>query len=201
MVVTYNATSQSTGSTQSSQNLQDQYSLEYISATTYKFTDNIQIFENGTSHPATYQVYVLKNGSLAAITETRGGQNLNLTGSEAPEIGREILGAFVFQAQLIDNLGTYTETNSFHSIGSSMVSIGSNTIAGTTYVANILPETITNCDGSTSDLTAFSITVGTPAGATYPLAVSTHYAGSTTSGGVTTTSNIYVQVTAVAVAS
>jgi hypothetical protein len=200
MAVTYNGTSQSSGSTQSPVNVQDQYSLEYVSATTYKLVVNVQILENGTSHSATYHAYVLKNGTVAAIAVAEGGQNVNLTGSGASEAQFGIFGAFVFQAQLIDNLGTYTETNFFHSTGTSTVTIGANTFTASTYVANNLPETITNCDGSTTNLTAFSLTEGAPTGATYPLAVRAHYAGSATSDGVTTTSNVYVQVTAVTVA-
>jgi hypothetical protein len=201
MVVTYNGTSQSSGSTRSTVDIQDQYSLEYVSATTYKLIVNVQTFENGTSQSATYHAYVLKNGTVAAITVAQGGQNVNLTGSEASEVQFGIFGAFVFQAQLIDNLGTYTETNFFHSNGTSRVTIGANTFTASTYVANNLPETITNCDGSTTNLTAFSLTEGTPTGATYPLAVKAHYTGSTTSGGVTTTTNVYVQVTVVTVVS
>jgi len=201
MAVTYNGTSQSSGSTQSTVDVQDQYSLEYVSATTYKLIVDVQVLENGTSHSATYHAYVLKNGTVAAITATQGGQSVNLTGSEVSEVQFGIFGAFVFQAQLIDNLGTYTETNFFHSNGTSTVTVGANAFTASTYVPNNLPETITNCDGSTTNLTAFSLTEGRPAGATYPLAVNAVYAGSVTSGGVTTTSNVSVQVTAATVAS
>ena len=198
MVVRYNGTTQSSGSTESTQDVQDQYNLEYVSATTYKVIIDLQIFENGTSILATYHAYVLKNGTVAAITATQGGQNLNVTGSQL-QTDSGIFGPFVFQAQLIDNLGTPAETDNFYANGTSTVTIGANTFPVTTYVANNLSETITNCDGSTTNLAAFTLNEGTPTGATYPLATSAHYDGSTTSGGVTTATNVYVEVTAVAV--
>jgi cytoskeletal protein RodZ len=201
MVVRYNGTSQTSGSTQSAIDVQDQYSLEYTSATTYKLVDNLQVFENGTSQRYTSQVYVLKNGTVAAITVTQGGQNVNLTGSEFSEGVAGAFGPFVFQAQLVDNLGGYGETYFFHSNGASTVTIGANTFTGTSYIANSIPETITDCDGSSTTYTAFSLIEGTPTGATLPLAIDVQFAGSFAVGGVTTTSNIDVQVTAVTVAS
>jgi hypothetical protein len=201
MVVRYNGTSQTSGSTQLAIDVQDQYSLEYASPTTYKLIDDLQVFGNGTSQQYTSHVYVLKNGTVAAITVTQGGQNVNLTGSEFSDGVAGAFGPFVFQAQLVDNLGSYGETNFFHSNGTSTVTIGANTLTGTSYVANSIPETITDCDGSSTTYTAFSLIKGTPAGATLPLAVDVQFAGSFAVGGVTTTSNIDVQVTAVTVAS
>ncbi|MGA2664118.1 MAG: hypothetical protein ABSF83_04165 [Nitrososphaerales archaeon] len=197
MVVVYNETSQSSTGTQSSGNIQQSYSLEYASATTYKVSITL---ENSSHVIGQYDAYVLRNGAVAAITETVSGQNINITGSEANEFASGIFAGFVFQADIIDNLGTYTATNFFHSTGTTTVSIGAYTFSATTYQANNLPETITNCDGTTTALTAFSLTVGTPTGATSPLAVSAHYAGSTTVDGATTTTSVYVHVTEVTVA-
>ena len=107
---------------------------------------------------------------------------------------------FTLQIQADSEIGFYTAQGYFHSTGTSTVSLGPTQVSVTTYSANTLPETITNCGGTTTTLTAYSFSVGTPQGSTTPLVTNEHFAGSDTSNGQTTNFNYVLQVTSVTVA-
>ena len=199
MTVTFNGTSTSSGSTATSSSITESYTTNYVSSTTYKIT--LSFTESSSSSAGvngSYTIYILKNGTILAADISFSGQNENLTGSEAQGIGVGIFSGFITQIEANNNLGAYTSSNFFHSAGTSSVTIGSVHMTVTNYVANTLPETVTNCDGSTTSLTAYALSVGTPPGASGPLVTYGHFAGSTVEANGTTSSYDYViQITAI----
>jgi len=180
-----------TSGTPESYTYTESYSVVYASATTYKVT--ITSVEAGQS--ITETVWVLRNGTAIAINFA--GENL--TGSEAQSLIVGAFGGFTEQIQADSEIGFYTATNFFHSTGTSTVSIGPTQVSVTTYVANNLPETVTSC-GSTTTLTAYSLSVGTPQGTSSPLVTYEHIAGSEVVNGQTETFNEVIQVMSITVA-
>lgn len=205
MTITENGTEGSGTSSSTSSSFVESYTTDYVSSTTYKVTLNLNSSSGSSSSSAEslgYTAYVLKNGTVDAVTIAEGGQNFNLTGSEASSESAGVFAGFILQLEYASNLGAFTSVSSFHTTGTSTTTIGSNTFKVTNYAANSLPETITNCDGSTSNLTAFSLSVGTPNGATVPLITTAHIAETTTaSGGSTSSSDVTLKVTSFTLAS
>ena len=199
MTVTFNGTSTSSGSTATSSSITESYTTNYVSSTTYKITLSFtESSSSSTGVNGSYTIYILKNGTILAADISFSGQNENLTGSEAQSIGVGIFSGFITQIEANNNLGAYTSSNFFHSAGTSSVTIGSTRMTVTNYVANTLPETVTNCDGTTTSLTAYALSVGTPPGASSPLLTYGHFAGSTTeANGTTSTFNEVIQVTSI----
>jgi hypothetical protein len=198
MNITESGTTSSSTSTPTQGNFSESYTTDYVSSTTYKVTLSFTASSTGsTATSLTYVAYILKDGTLSALEISVSGQNENLTGSEVSGEAAGIFAGFILQIQYASNLGALTSVAQFHSTGTSSVTIGSNTFKVTNYAANSLPETITNCDGSTSNLSAFSLAVGTPSGATIPLITSAHINETTTeANGSTETSDVTIQVTA-----
>jgi hypothetical protein len=197
MTVTFNGTSTSSGSTATTSSITESYTTNYVSSTTYKITLSFAESSSGSSGVnGSYTIYILKDGTILAADISISGQNENLTGSQAQGIGAGIFSGFITQIEANNNLGAYTSSSFFHSAGTSSVTIGSVHMTVTNYVANTLPETVTNCDGSTTSLTAYALSVGTPPGASGPLVTYGHFAGSTTeANGTTSTFDYVIQVT------
>lgn len=191
MTIQGNGTSQTTGSTETSYSYSESYSTAYVSSTTYKVTLNAE--EGGSSFSAT--AWILKNGTTVALNIA--GENLTGSESGAETIG--LFSGFIIQIEEDSAINQYTNTDFFHSTGTSTVSIGSTQVSVTTYAADKLPLTYSDCGVSTT-LTAYSFSVGTPQGASAPLVVYENFAGSDTSGGQTTTFTYYSQVTAITLA-
>ena len=78
------------------------------------------------------------------------------------------------------------------------MTIGAATFPVTTYAANSLPETINNC-GDVLVLNTYSLSVGTPTGATAPLVTSIVLGGTDTSSGQTTSVNYQIKLVAITV--
>ena len=181
LTVKGSGSSSSSGSTTTSYNFSESYSTIYVSSTTYKIS--IQTTEGNTN--LTETVWVLKSGTAVAI-DTEGQ---NFTGSEAQEF---IIGAFAgfeLQLQADAQVSYYTNTGFFHSTGTSTVSIGPTSVKVTSYSANTLPETVSEC-GDVTTLTAFSLSVGTPQGASLPLVTSENISGSDSSGNFSFSLNV-----------
>jgi hypothetical protein len=198
MTVQLNGTSSSSTSTASGgANITESYVTDYVSSTTYKIT--LSFSESSASSSGvsgSYTLWVLKNGTVTAAAISIGGNSQNLTGSEANEIVVGVFAGFITDVAANANLGAYTSSSYFHSTGSSSVTIGTTTMTVTNYAAITLPVTITNCDGSTTNLTAYALSVGTPPGAKGPLVTYAHFAGTTTqTDGSMTTFNEVIQVT------
>jgi hypothetical protein len=195
MTIQENGTTSSSGSSSSSpqsENITESYNTIYASSTTYKV--NVSLAAQGEN--VTYTAWILKNGTVLAINV----EGYNLTGSEAQENVFEVFAGFTEQIQADSEISQYTAPNDFHSTGTSTVSVGPTEITVTTYAANTLPETLGSC-GSTTTLTAYSISVGTPQGTTSPLIIYEHIAGSETVNGTTTFLDLTLQITSITLAS
>ena len=165
--------------------------MVYASSTTYKVT--ITSVEGAQS--TTETVWVLKDGTAIAVDYS--GENF--TGSLAQELIVGAFSGFTLQIEADSQIGLYTQTSYFHSTGTSTVSIGPTQVVVTTYAANNLPETVISC-GSTTTLTAYSFSVGTPQGTSTPLVAYEHFAGSDVVNGQTETFNEVLQVTSITLA-
>jgi hypothetical protein len=197
MTISGNGTSGTSGSTTtttpSTFNYSESYTTDYVSSTTYKVT----VTEGSAGQNEVTTVWVLKNGTALAIAIT--GDPENITGSEAQEFIVGVFAGFTLQIQADASLTYYTNTGFFHSTGTSTVAIGPTNVKVTNYIANTLPETVDEC-GTTTTLTAFSLSVGTPSGASSPLVTYEHIAGSDVVDGQTDTFSEVIQVTSLTVA-
>jgi hypothetical protein len=187
------STSGTSSSSPTSYSFSESYNTIYVSSTTYKVS--VTTVEGGQNIVET--VWILKDGTAVAVNFA--GQNF--TGSNAQQFLVGVFAGFTLQIQADSEIGFYTAQNYFHSTGTSTVSIGPTQVSVTSYSANTIPETITGCDGSTTTLTTFSFSVGTPQGSTTPLVTNEHFQGSdTSSNGQTTNFNYVLQVTSITVA-
>jgi hypothetical protein len=198
MTILSNGTTSTTGGTSSSSpesfNFSESYTTNYVSSTTYKIT--LTSGEGGQTFTTT--VWILKNGTALAVNEA----GTNLTGSLAQEILVGTFAGFTLQTQADAQINQYTSSNYFHSTGTSTVSIGPTQVSVTTYAANSLPVTTTDCvTGDVTTLTAYSFSVGTPHGASAPLVVHEHFAGTTKqTNGETSTFDEVLQVSSITLA-
>jgi len=165
------------------------YSVAYVSSTTYKV--NMEYIAKKT---LTFTAWLLKNGTTLAINV--GGANI--TGVQASDDAQEYFGDVASVLGFVQDQSLYS--NLFHSNGTSTVTIGTDTLTVTNYVANTLPETVQRCNGETTVLTAYSLSEGTPSGSTYELPAYVDIAGSTTANGTTRPFAFTFQVTAFTVA-
>jgi len=194
MAIQENGTTSSSGSSSSSPqsyNITASYTTIYVSSTTYKV--NVSLAAQGEN--VTYTAWILKNGTALAID----AEGYNQTGSEAQGYVLGVFEGFIAQTQADSEIAQFTSANNFHSTGTSTVSVGPTQVSLTTYAANTLPETVGSC-GSTTTLTAYSISVGTPQGTTSPLIIYEHIAGSEDVNGSTTFVDLTLQVTSITLA-
>jgi hypothetical protein len=194
MSIETNGTSSTSGSTSTSPvsySYTESYNTIYASSTTYKVA--ITSIEGGQN--ITETVWLLRNGTALAINI----EGQNLTGSFVQEELVGVFAGFTLQVQADSYIGLYTSSNYFHSTGTSTVSIGPTQVSVTTYSANTLPETVSGC-GTTSTLTAYAFSVGTPKGAALPLVTYEHFAGSDIVNGQTQTYDYVLQVTSITLA-
>jgi hypothetical protein len=188
MQLKYNLTS---GVTRS--NLTESYTRIYASATTYKVSTVTSA--NGQTTPAE-TAWILKNGTVLAISVA--GQNL--TGTLAQQMIISVFAGFSAEVQAGSQLSTYTANQYFHSTGTSSVTVGSSTFTVTNYAANTLPQTITDClTGTTTNLTAYKLSVGTPTGTSYKVVTFMQLAGSSTVNGQPTSFNYVIQIVSLTV--
>jgi hypothetical protein len=147
------------------------YTVVYTSSSTYKLDLD---YQNLTS-----TVWMLKDGTVLAILE--GGDNI--TGSVAGDVVAGYAAGFIAETQAADQLSTYAASSSFHSNGTSTVTIGSSTFSVKNYIANSRPENISPCGSGTLTLSTYSLSVGTPAGSTIPLVTNMQMSGLEVYGG------------------
>jgi hypothetical protein len=98
-------------------------------------------------------------------------------GAVASSDAQAYMGDFASVQGFVQDQSTYS--NLFHSNGTSAVTIGTNPVTVTNYVANALPETIQRCNGETTVVAAYNLSEGTPSGSTYELPTYVHMSGST----------------------
>jgi len=165
----------------------------YASATTFKVILNFQ--GNGENMNST--AWILRsNGSAIAINEA----GTNVTGTFVSEMTIGLFAGFSAEISAAAQLPTYTDSQYFHSAGTSSVTLGTNTFTVTNYVANTLPQTITPCNGSPSTLTNFSLSVGTPTGSNTRLVTDMQIAGTSSVGGVSQSYTTTIKVISLTVA-
>jgi hypothetical protein len=152
----------------------------------------------GSSVNETDTAWILKNGTAIAVDVSVDGQSMNETGSFANTL--VALGGFYDEIVFDQNPALFTnDTQYFHSTGTSTVTIGGSNVTVTTYVANLSDEVVSSC-GNTSVYGTFSMSMGTPIGATFPLVTNLEEDASTTVSGNTTTVDVGLQMTAFTVA-
>ena len=195
MTVQTNETISSSGTSLTppqSYNLTESYSTVYVSSTTYK----VNVSSTAAGQNIVYTAWVLKNGTALAIDI----EGYNLTGSVAQEGLAGVFAGFAAQVEAGTEISLYTTSSNFHPTGTSTVSIGPTPVVVTSYAANTLPETIADC-GTSTTLTAYSLSVGTPQGTNSSLIIYEHLAGSETADGQTTALDVVLQVTSITLAS
>jgi hypothetical protein len=181
-------------------NSTESFNVVYRSATTDKVTTTDYIAVAGSNVNETDTAWILKNGTTIAVDMSVGGQNINETGSSANSLVVSALGGFYEEVFFGDNPTAVTnDSQLFHSTGTSTVTIGGSQVTVTTYAANLSNEVVNNC-GSTSVYGTFSMSIGTPIGATFPLVTGLVEDASTSVSGNTTSVNIALHVTAFTVA-
>jgi len=167
------------------------YSVAYVSSTTYK----VDLTYTATkSHQFT--AWLLKNGTALAIYNAQTG--VNETGALASSDLQNNFGEFASIQGFLQEQSMYS--NLFRANGTSTVTVGNQELTVTNYVANTLPETVQLCNGETDSLTAYNLSEGTPAGASFELPVYVSLAGTSTTNGTTTPIGFTVQITAFTVA-
>lgn len=155
-------------------NITESYNV--ISATSSQL--NVSVSFNVNSTAETFYALVDTNGTVLSLTVN--GQTI--PGSEGGGMLSGIFVGFITEAEFTDSLNNFTSGLQFHSTGSSTVTIGTVSVPVTSYVANSLPVTVSDCSGSNS-LTAFSLSEGTPAGGHIAIVTSMNIAGTSASGG------------------
>ena len=166
------------------------YTVASVTPTTYKVEAS---FISGT-HSLPFTAWFLKNGTTLAINF---GQSTNVTGAQADSDVLYYFGEFGAVQGFVQEQSLYS--NLFRSNGTSTVTIGANTFTVTNYVAYALPETVQLCNGETDQLTAYSLSEGTPSGSSYELPNYVHIAGSSTANGTAATFDFTIKITAFAV--
>jgi hypothetical protein len=135
--------------------------------------------------------WILKDGTTLAVNVL--GQNF--TGPTANSFITGAFAGFYQEIEVGQQQSFYSSASQFfHSTGTSSVTIGANKVTVTNYAANSLPETVEAC-GSTSTYTAFSLSIGTPSGTSFPIVTSMHFAGTSTVNGSPSSFDISIQVT------
>ena len=174
-------------------NLTESYNVNSKTSSQY----NVSLTYSGNVS-VTLGVVISTNGSILSI-------NFNGTGTVTSppsyynEEASALFSGFIFEIDYSDSLYNYTQALSFHPTGTSTVTIGSVLIPVTTWAANSLPVTVDECAGS-STLTSFSLSEGTPAGASVPLVTYFSFAGTSTSDGTTSNVAFTIQVEGLTVA-
>lgn len=165
------------------------YAVVYVSSTTYKVDVT---YTAAKSHQFT--AWLLKNGTTLAIFN---GQE-NETGAQASSDVQTYFGEFASVQNFVQEQSLYS--NLFPMNGTATVTIGTQTFQVTNYITNTIPETIQLCNGETDVLTAYSLSEGTPTGASLVLPTYASIAGTATANGTTTPFSFIVEITAFTVA-
>lgn len=166
MEIVYNGTDNG-----NSYNLDSQYTVIYADTSAGVTTYKVYISFNDGSSVANATAWVQSNGNVLAL-EIAG---FNETGAVAGEALVSFMSAFTLESNYLGYVEVYTGS-SFHSTGTSTVTLGPTTMTVTNYQANSLPETYTEC-GYTGSLTDFAMSVGTVPGTSITLVTNLHVSG------------------------
>ena len=147
--------------------------------------------------------WILKNGTVLAAFVGINGKGMNLTSSASGMSPNTIVeGVFAGYYQEIEaemNQGYYGTSQYFHATGTQSVTIGGKSLTVTDYALNSPNETVNIC-GVTSTFQTFVLDIGTPSGASFPLATKYGASGTGTFQGQATTFDFMVTLTGFTVA-
>ena len=186
MTVQFNGTSDGKAA-----NISESYNV--VSSTSSQLNVTVGFTSNATTE--SFGAVIDTNGTLLSLSLN----GTTIPGSEGSLMLSGLFVGFITEAEFTDSLNNYTSGLQFHTTGSSTVSIGTVSVPVTTYAANSLPVTVSDCSGS-STLTAFSLSEGTPSGGHVAIVTSMTIAGSGTSNGTPTSFDISLAVTSITVA-
>ena len=133
----------------------------------------------GTSSTSgTTVTFVVDSNNNTVLSVSFSGQSLPK--SYAKQEFDAFMGIFGLQEYYGNELSVFTSSAYFHSTGTTPMTFGTVTFPVTTYEANTLPESFTSC-GITSNITAYSLEVGTPPGTSLQFITYLHFAGTSSS--------------------
>lgn len=154
-------------------NSTETFNVIYRSSTTDKVTTTeVGTTVGGESVNLSETAWILKNGTVLAVFMPTGGGGVNETGAAATA---EFVGSgegFYLEVGFGENqplLGNSAET--LHSTGTSIVTISGSQVNVTSYAGSVSQAQPTGCS-SGSVAVSVSLSIGTPAGATFPLVTS-----------------------------
>lgn len=174
-------------------NATEAFNVVYRSPTTYKVMTTFN--ETGADSSIVYTSWILKNGTALAIYVSVDGGGVNETGASANSLIEGAFAGFYGEIEFGQDQGAFAaDSQYFHSTGTSVATVGENQVTVTTYVPNNPDEAATVC-GSQYSFTTFSLTIGTPTGASSPIVTDLDFVGSTTVGGSTEPINFTLQTT------
>ncbi|HXW37427.1 MAG TPA: hypothetical protein VEJ36_05965 [Nitrososphaerales archaeon] len=130
---------------------------------------------SGSTTSATFSIDASNSTVLSATIE-----GYTVTGSTAKSEFDAFMGLFGLQEYYSGEIGVFTDSSYFHSTGTKTETYGTTSFPVTTWVANSLPESIDFC-GVNSDITAYTLSVGTPPGTTLQFITYLNFASSSPS--------------------
>jgi hypothetical protein len=149
-------------------------------------------FASSTS--STTVTFAVDSNNNTVLSVSVSGQSLPKSYAKAEFDA--LMGVFGLQQSLGNQLSIFTDSAYFHSTGTSSMTFGQATFPVTTYVANTLPESFTSC-GVTSNITAYTLQVGTPTGTSLLFITYLHFEG--TSSSFSGTDNVTFQLVSMTV--
>jgi hypothetical protein len=172
--------------------------LSYVvtSASGGIYNVNMSLLSSSSSTGAVSLVFVVDSNNSTVLSVSLEGYTE--TGSLAKTEFDAFMGIFGLQEYYGNELSVFTDSSYFHSTGTMSATFGTTTFQVTTYAANTLPESFTDC-GVTSTITAYTLQVGTPPGTSLQFITELHFAG--TSTGFSGTEDITFQLVSMTVAS
>ena len=154
--------------------------MVYRSATTDKVATTLAL--DGVGVVSTNTEWILNNGTAIAVESSEGGQEVNSTGTAATTMLAGAFAGFYVEIAFGQNQSIYgNDTQAIQSTGTSTVTIGGNQVTVTNYSANMSSQESNGCQTVTTR-TSFSLSVGTPSGATFPIVTNLQLTVSTTVG-------------------
>jgi len=152
------------------------YSLVYASATTYKVNANLDA-SGGLSQVT---IWVQKSGLVSAMYIIRSADYPQYEGKNLTNkiyASNPSFNLTTYLVTLLAPLETYNQFASqvvsassyFHSTGTSMATIGTNTFRVTNYTTNTQDVAVESCSGVSYSLTKYVLSLGTPTGSSFQI--------------------------------
>ena len=133
-------------------------------------------FTSGTSTESGVARVDSNNQSVISVTFS----GYTFRGAQAKSFFDSLFALFGLEYSFGGYVGILTSSTYFHSTGSAQMTFGSTTFSVTTWVANSLPLSINQC-GYSSNITAYTLQIGTPPGSTLAFITYLHFASNSPS--------------------